>query len=459
MTPRFCGHCGQPVVPGTAFCGGCGHAIEPGAPADAPVHEALARLIAERGEGLLADADQFRGALDDHLDETVASAGTIYLLTDAVRLGAADALRGMIAAGAPPVDAVETAGARLARDRGSTKAGNATWACAALGYALGLVPAAVVDRFSSGPHEEYDEPAGPAPIVPPPPAAPAPAAPPPAAPPPAGPAPIAPAPPTLPAAFPVPAVPTPAYPQPAYQPPPDPVAALPVVVPVTLTPPPAGRGGRVGRVLLVGVIAVLVMFGVGSATAYLLTRDDDPPADRASDRSTDAERPTAPTDTGAGTPTATVTVTEGATGVSTDPTTDVAGTDPESALRDVIAADAVAADGLVGYWVPQLASISGDINGSWSAALAEYERLQGLFPDVLLLDVAEWPHAFSPSETYDDVFVVLSPHPASVTSAPVLDWCQLNRGDRQASCYAKLLETSGSPDDNTDQNRPEPEFN
>gem|GEM_PF-5620378 len=217
------------------------------------------------------------------------------------------------------------------------------------------------------------------------------------------------------------------------------------------------------------VLAVLVMLGTGTGTAYLLTRDDDAPSDRASDRNEGDDgdddpvvAPTTPADEvgDAGNPTATVTVTDETTADATETTgTDAPAADPETALRDVITADAARAGGLAGYWVPQIASISGDINGSWAAALAEYERLQGFFPDLVLVDAADWPHAFVPSQTYDDVLVVLSPVPASLTSAPVLDWCQLNRGDRQESCYAKLLETSGSPRDNADQNRPEPEFN
>lgn len=269
----------------------------------------------------------------------------------------------------------------------------------------------------------------------------------------------APAPVTLPAApAPTPVVP----PRNPAAPPPTPVGpGAPSAAPFAPAPlQPARR--RVGGIVLLGVLAVLVMLGVGTGTAYLLTRDDDAP-DRASDRNPrqdddPAAAATTPADERdeGGDPTATVTVTEGTTGTdgSDDPPAD-----PETALRDVIAADAATADGLVGYWVPQLASISGDINGSWAAALAEYERLKGFFPDLVLVDAADWPHAFVPSQTYDDVLVVLSPTPASLTSAPVLDWCQLNRGDRQTSCYAKLIETSGSPRDNADQNRPEPEFN
>ncbi len=416
MPAHFCHDCGQPLVAGAAFCGDCGHPVEPAepdTPAVTPLHEAVAHLVSERGEGILSDADEFRGAMDDYLDEATASAGTIYLLTEAVRLGAVEALRSMVRAGASPVAAVESAGERLARDRGSTDPGNAVWACAVLGHALGLVPGAVVDRYAAAPRTvERPPPPPPAPLT--------------------------------------------VRPLPGAAPPPPPLVTPP---PVAYPGPVATPDGRrpVGPVVLVGVLAVLIMLGVGTGTAYLLTRGDDAPPDGVSDSGdsggSDAaakDRVSASTTSeGAGSPTATVTVTE-------DDTTEP---DPESELRDAIDADADAVDSLVGYWVPQIASISGDINGSWSAALAEYERLKGFFPDAVVLDAADWPHAFVPSESFDNVFVVLVPTPASATSAPVLDWCQLNRGDRQASCYAKLLETTGTPRNNTDQNDPDPRYN
>lgn len=241
---------------------------------------------------------------------------------------------------------------------------------------------------------------------------------------------------------------------------PAPVAPLPPAPapgPYAAAPPPRQPGGRrVGLALLVGVLAVVVMLGVGTGTAYLLTRDDGS-SDTASSSSDDHEEAEGPQPSvRADDPTATVTVTQGAT---TEAGEDLPAGDPELSLRDIVAADEARADQLVGSWVPQLASISGEINGSWSSALAEYEELKGFFPDLVLVDAGDWPHAFVPSDSFDVVFVVLSPTPASPTSAPVLEWCQLNRGDRQASCYAKLIERTGSPRDNTDQNEPEPEFN
>src|SRR3712207_6899185 len=46
------------------------------------------------------DADSFRGALDDYLDEDSATTGDINLLVDAVRLGAFQAMMTMLDSGA-----------------------------------------------------------------------------------------------------------------------------------------------------------------------------------------------------------------------------------------------------------------------------------------------------------------------------------------------------------------------
>jgi hypothetical protein len=59
------------------------------------IHEALAELEKVHGEGLFRDPSAFRGALDDYLDEGAASLGTDKLLTDAIELGADDAMQGM----------------------------------------------------------------------------------------------------------------------------------------------------------------------------------------------------------------------------------------------------------------------------------------------------------------------------------------------------------------------------
>ena len=111
------------------------------------LHESLAQLARDHGESLFAEADAFRGALDDYLDEGSASTGTINLLTDAVRLGALQAMVTMLDSGAGVEDAVETAGQRLSRDRGSADVTGSQWACAVLGYALGKVPVSLATRL------------------------------------------------------------------------------------------------------------------------------------------------------------------------------------------------------------------------------------------------------------------------------------------------------------------------
>ncbi len=111
------------------------------------LHETLAQLRRDHGEATFHDADAFRGALDDYLDEGSASMGTINLLTDAVRLGAVDSMISMLDSGATAESAVDSAGRRLSRDRGSADVVGSQWACAVLGYALGKVPATMVAQL------------------------------------------------------------------------------------------------------------------------------------------------------------------------------------------------------------------------------------------------------------------------------------------------------------------------
>ena len=111
------------------------------------LHESLAQLARDHGESLFTEADAFRGALDDYLDEGSASTGTINLLTDAVRLGALQGMLTMLESGASVEDAVESAGQRLSRDRGSADVAGSQWACAVLGYALGKVPVSLATRL------------------------------------------------------------------------------------------------------------------------------------------------------------------------------------------------------------------------------------------------------------------------------------------------------------------------
>ena len=111
------------------------------------LHESLRQLADDHGASLFTEADAFRGALDDYLDEGSASTGTINLLTDAVRLGALQGMLSMLDSGAGVQDAVETAGKRLSRDRGSADVTGSQWACAVLGYALGRVPVSLATRL------------------------------------------------------------------------------------------------------------------------------------------------------------------------------------------------------------------------------------------------------------------------------------------------------------------------
>ncbi len=105
--------------------------------------DAVADLVRIHGTVLLVEAQTFRGALDDYLDEATAPSGTVKLLTDAVELGALDSLVMMLDQGAEVRSAIDMVGDRLARDRGSADLAGSRWACAVLGYAVGRVPAEV----------------------------------------------------------------------------------------------------------------------------------------------------------------------------------------------------------------------------------------------------------------------------------------------------------------------------
>ena len=111
------------------------------------LHESLYALGLRLGREVFDDPDSFRGALDDFLDEDSATTGDINLLVDAVRLGAFSSMTSMIGSGAQVTAAVEEAGNRLARDRGSADVAGARWACAVLGFAIGKVSDAEVRRY------------------------------------------------------------------------------------------------------------------------------------------------------------------------------------------------------------------------------------------------------------------------------------------------------------------------
>ena len=111
------------------------------------LHENLYALGLQLGREVFEDPDSFRGALDDFLDEDSATTGDINLLVDAVRLGGFSSMTSMLGSGAQVTAAVEEAGSRLARDRGSADVAGAQWACAVLGFAIGKVSDAEVRRY------------------------------------------------------------------------------------------------------------------------------------------------------------------------------------------------------------------------------------------------------------------------------------------------------------------------
>ncbi|NYJ02302.1 hypothetical protein HNR19_003000 [Nocardioides thalensis] len=113
------------------------------------LHESLYALGQAQGRELFNDADSFRGALDDWLDEEAATTGDINLLVDAVRLGAFGSMSSMLDSGADSDRAIADAGARLARDRGSADVGGAMWALSVLGYAIGRVSEGQVRTYQS----------------------------------------------------------------------------------------------------------------------------------------------------------------------------------------------------------------------------------------------------------------------------------------------------------------------
>ncbi len=110
------------------------------------IHVLLRQLVATVGLGVLSEPDDFEAALDDYLPDDAASPGELNLVVDAVRLGAYKHLMRLVDDGAAPADAVTEAGLRLANVRGSTDLHGASWACALLGYAAGVVPEAEVRR-------------------------------------------------------------------------------------------------------------------------------------------------------------------------------------------------------------------------------------------------------------------------------------------------------------------------
>lgn len=115
------------------------------------LHFALRDAVDRMGRQALEDPSSVRGVLDDVLGDDVASVGDLNLLADAVRFGAIPHLLRMVAEGADPGAAVEAVGAQVARDRGGADLQASVWACAVVGFALGVVAEPTVLRWRTQP--------------------------------------------------------------------------------------------------------------------------------------------------------------------------------------------------------------------------------------------------------------------------------------------------------------------
>lgn len=253
------------------------------------LHESLYALGRSQGRELFNDADSFRGALDDYLDEDSASTGDINLLVDAVRLGAYQAMISMLDSGADADRAVGEAGGRLARDRGSADVGGAMWALAVLGYATGKVSDVQVRRYRTQHNSApAPPPSGPATMLPPPGAPGSTPAPGP------GPSTGAPPPPTSPvwpSSGPTPGV------QPGL---PGSTPAPTAVGSYGAPPPPASYGGyghaalrnkrKVWPFVLIGAVVLALI--VGGGIFAIITASDDGDSDGANDAKTGSTTPT-----------------------------------------------------------------------------------------------------------------------------------------------------------------------
>ena len=111
------------------------------------LHHSLRDLVSVRGAGVVDEAEEFRGVLDDFLAEDEATLGELNLLVDAVRLGALRRVLDVMAHGAAPEAAIREAGAALARDRGTDDPTRSCWALATLCFALGKVDESMVRTF------------------------------------------------------------------------------------------------------------------------------------------------------------------------------------------------------------------------------------------------------------------------------------------------------------------------
>ncbi|MDZ5622147.1 hypothetical protein SFC88_14985 [Nocardioides sp. HM23] len=237
------------------------------------LHHSLRDLVSVRGAGVVDEAEEFRGVLDDFLAEDEATLGELNLLVDAVRLGALRRVLDVMDHGAAPQAAIREAGAALARDRGTDDPTRSCWALASLGFALGKVDESTVRTFL-GDTGTMSAPSRPVPPIAP---APDPVA--------TGPttaerpttealpdgAPAAAPPAAQPGAAPSPAPPT-AAPQPAPY-----AGPVPPVI-------PEQRSSRAGVYLLVLLVALLLGGLIATGIILLRSGDDDPTA---SDNPTD----------------------------------------------------------------------------------------------------------------------------------------------------------------------------
>ena len=354
------------------------------------VHDLLRELVETRGAGVVGDADQFRGALDDFLDEQEASRGEINLLVDAVRLGAVTRIVAMLDHGADQSAALDEVAIELARDRGADSATGARWALGVIGFALGKVDGGLVtsDRPSSIPAPPPGA-AAPAPVPTPSPipsSAPAPAPMPGATQaPPAPPAPPRPeAPPTnvadgtpppempddtssRPGTMTIPELDTERLPgeqhaaPPPYQggpPPPQPYPPQP------FHPRPPERKGR-GKLVAI-LVAVVLLVAAAAGGGYLLTSGGDDP-EKASDRTSGSA-------TGSGSPTddSGSSATDGASSTPTDGGTST----PEGALPTSVVVLPVTVDGITNLYAFDPADGSSD-----KLTQGENDRLPSISPD------------------------------------------------------------------------------
>ncbi len=139
------------------------------------IHIAVRDIVDQVGTSVLSDPDNFRGVLDDVLDEDAADAGEVNLLVDAVRFGAVAQLVRLLDSDADMVRAVETAASGFARLRGGADPNASRWACAVLGFAIRRVPEGLVIDLASRLPSRRDtvqpapaHPAHPDPVPPPP---------------------------------------------------------------------------------------------------------------------------------------------------------------------------------------------------------------------------------------------------------------------------------------------------